>query len=212
MTITPRLNKLLLTTHIVFSVGWLGAVAVFLALAITGLTSQNILMARSCFLAMELTTWIIIVPFCLTTLFTGIIQAVITKWGLLNHYWIVVKLFLTIVSTLLLFLHIEPIEYMAHTAADPSFSNSQHFQQIINLIAKAGAAVLVLVVITTISVYKPWGRINNAWMDYRKQQTPNQNKFAIMKKSGKFYLLIVLVILIALIIIKHIFGGGMGHH
>ncbi len=39
---TPRLSKFMLTSHITFSVGWLGAVVVFLALAITGLTSQNL--------------------------------------------------------------------------------------------------------------------------------------------------------------------------
>ncbi len=47
MKMTPRLSKALLTSHITFSVGWVGAVAVFLALAITGLTSQNIQLARS---------------------------------------------------------------------------------------------------------------------------------------------------------------------
>jgi hypothetical protein len=41
MTMTPGLRKLALTAHIVSSVGWLGAVAGFLALAIAGLTSQD---------------------------------------------------------------------------------------------------------------------------------------------------------------------------
>jgi hypothetical protein len=34
-----HLTKALLISHITFSIGWLGAVAVFLALAITGLTT-----------------------------------------------------------------------------------------------------------------------------------------------------------------------------
>ena len=38
---TSRLSKAILTSHITFSVGWLGAIAVFLVLAITGLTSQE---------------------------------------------------------------------------------------------------------------------------------------------------------------------------
>ena len=41
MTLTPFFRKLGLTVHITFSVGWFGAVAGFLALAIAGLTSQN---------------------------------------------------------------------------------------------------------------------------------------------------------------------------
>ena len=33
---SPRLRKLALTAHVTFSVGWLGAVAAFLALSIAG--------------------------------------------------------------------------------------------------------------------------------------------------------------------------------
>lgn len=71
MTITPFFRKLNLTAHITFSVGWFGAVAGFLALAITGLISQNSLMARSSYLGMELIGWLIIVPACLLSLLTG---------------------------------------------------------------------------------------------------------------------------------------------
>ncbi|HZH96176.1 MAG TPA: hypothetical protein VEY06_09840, partial [Flavisolibacter sp.] len=98
---TPRLSKALLTSHITFSVGWIGAVAVFLALAITGLTTQDNQLARSSLIAMELSAWFVVVPFCFTSLFTGVVQAFGTKWGLFKHYWIVVKLFLTVGSTVL---------------------------------------------------------------------------------------------------------------
>ena len=42
MTMTPRLRKFALTAHVTSSVGWLGAVAGFLALAVAGLTSQEL--------------------------------------------------------------------------------------------------------------------------------------------------------------------------
>ncbi len=61
---TPRLSKAVLTSHITFSVGWLGAVVVFLILAITGLTSQDMQTSRACLIAMELSAWFVIVPFC----------------------------------------------------------------------------------------------------------------------------------------------------
>lgn len=123
MTMTPRLSKVVLTSHITFSVGWLGAVAVFLALAITGITSQNIQLARASYLAMEIMSWFIIVPFCLASLLTGIVQSPGTKWGLFKHYWIVVKLILTIGATILLLLHLQPISLLAGMAAETKFSN-----------------------------------------------------------------------------------------
>lgn len=41
MTMTSGLRKVVLTTHVVSSVGWLGAVASFLALAIMGIMSSS---------------------------------------------------------------------------------------------------------------------------------------------------------------------------
>jgi hypothetical protein len=55
MTMRPRLRKFALTAHVTSSVGWLGAVAGFLALAVAGLTSQDAQMVRAAYLAMDLT-------------------------------------------------------------------------------------------------------------------------------------------------------------
>ncbi len=100
---TPIVRKFALTAHITFSVGWLGAVAGFLALAIAGQTSQNVQLVRGLYLAMEMTGWYVIVPFCLASLATGLIVSLGSAWGLFRHYWVSVKFLLTIVSTLILF-------------------------------------------------------------------------------------------------------------
>lgn len=68
MTMTPRLRKFALTAHVTSSVGWLGAVAGFLALAVAGLTSQDAQMVGAAYLTMELTTWFVIVPLSLASL------------------------------------------------------------------------------------------------------------------------------------------------
>jgi hypothetical protein len=44
---SPGLRKLALLAHVTCSVGWLGAVAGFLALAIAGLASRELLMVCS---------------------------------------------------------------------------------------------------------------------------------------------------------------------
>ena len=201
MVINRRATKIVLTTHITFSVGWLGAVAVFLALAITGLNSQNTELVRACLLAMKISTWFIIVPFCLTAFATGIIQAAWTKWDLLRYYWIVVKLFLTLASTILLLLHLQPISDLANAALQPGFSNSDPSPRIIDLIAKSGTAILILLFTTTISIYKPWGKIH-------RQEDGKDEK----RKSLKFYAIIVIALIILFAIIKHLLGGAIQHH
>ena len=50
---TRRFRKVALTAHVTFSVGWLGAGAGFLALAIVGMTSQDSQMVRAAYFAMD---------------------------------------------------------------------------------------------------------------------------------------------------------------
>ena len=42
MIMTPGLRKIALTAQVTSSIGWFGAVAGFLALAVAGLTSQDV--------------------------------------------------------------------------------------------------------------------------------------------------------------------------
>lgn len=202
---TPRLSKALLTSHITVSASWIGAVAVFIALAISSLTSSDIHLVRSAYLAMELSAWYVIVPFCFASLLTGIVQATATKWGLFNYYWIATKLFLTVVLTVLLLLHMQPIEYLAGLAKNADSANTASPAATIELIAKAGAAILALLFIMTISVYKPWGKIvitSKASLLAKVQHNKTWSSYA-------FYRFIALIVVV---IIMHLLGGGMPRH
>jgi hypothetical protein len=70
-TMTPRIRNLALTAHISASVGWVGALAVFLAHALVSLTSQDMQLVAAAALAMSLTTWFVIMPLSLASLITG---------------------------------------------------------------------------------------------------------------------------------------------
>src|SRR6266496_3236367 len=102
---TRRLRKVALTAHVTFSVGWLGADAAFLALAIVGMTSQSVQIVRAAYLAMELIGLFVIVPFSFAALLTGLSLALGTQWGLFRHYWILVKFLLTIGAAIVLLVH-----------------------------------------------------------------------------------------------------------
>ena len=95
---TPRLRKFALTAHVVSSVGWLGAVAAFLALAVAGLTSRDAQVVRAAYLAMDLIARLVIVPAALASLLTGFVQSLGTPWGLFRHYWVLAKLLITVLA------------------------------------------------------------------------------------------------------------------
>lgn len=153
---TPTLRKLALTAHVVVSVGFPGAVTCFLALAVAGLASADLELIRASYQAMELLAWFVIVPLCFATLLTGVISSLGTNWGLFRYYWIIVKLLITVPSALILLIHMRPIEFIADAARGP-MSDPSLDQVRLQLILASAAAVLVLVIATALSVYKPRG-------------------------------------------------------
>jgi len=166
---TPGIRKLALTAHVTCSVGWLGAVAGFLALAIAGLTTQELQASRASYVAMNLTGWYVIVPLCFASFLTGVIQALGTSWGLFRQYWVVAKLLIAILATLVLMMHMQPISYLGRAAADQTLGLGDFRDVRAQLVADAGAALLVLLVATALSVYQPRGLTKYGWRTRRQQ-------------------------------------------
>jgi hypothetical protein len=86
-----------------------------------------------------------------------------TPWGLFRHYWIVVKLLLTVLSTIVLLVHMKPISYLAHVAAGTEGSNADLTGLRFQLVIASGAAFFVLLTATTLSIYKPRGMTPYGW-------------------------------------------------
>jgi hypothetical protein len=152
---TPRLRKFALTAHVASSVGWLGAVVVFLGLAVVGLTSPNAQTVRGAYLVMEPAAWFVLVPLAFASLLTGLVQSLGTTWGLFRHYWVIFKLIINVVTTIVLLVYMETFSFMAGVAADPNAELG--VVRNASPALHAGAALLLLVVATTLAVYKPRG-------------------------------------------------------
>ncbi len=164
----PRLRRFALTAHITSSVGWLGAVACFLALAVVGLTSQDARTVRAAYIAMESAGWFVLVPLALASLLTGLVQALATKWGLFQHYWVLAKLLITVLATVVLLLYLQTLGYFADVAAGTALSDADlEGLRTPSPLLHSGAALLLLLVAATLSVYKPRGMTRYGW---RKQQ------------------------------------------
>jgi hypothetical protein len=152
-----RLRKLTLTAHITASLGWLGAVAAFLALAIAGLAGSSPQTVRGAYVAMELVGWFVIVPLSVASLLTGVVQSLGTVWGLVRHYWVIAKLLITVLATVLLLVHMQPVGHLADAAARTALAGGELEGMRIQLIADAAAALLVLLTAASLSVFKPRG-------------------------------------------------------
>jgi hypothetical protein len=124
------------------------------------LTSQDAITVRAAWIAMELTGWSVIVPLALVSLITGLVQSLGTPWGLFQHYWVLVKFLLTVFATIILLLHMPTISYFGGVAAE---TDSASLGGLRGELIHAGGGLLVLLVTTTLSVYKPRGMTLYGW-------------------------------------------------
>lgn len=205
---TPAVRKFALTAHVTSSVGWFGAVAAFLSLAVVGLTSRSPVAVRAAYLAMEGITWGVIVPFSFASLATGLVQSLGTTWGLFRYYWVTAKLGLTVVATAILLAHTGPIGRIARIAAERTLSSADVHRLRIQLVADAAAAIVALVVATTLSVYKPWGLTAYG----RGRLVPEPTPAGRALNGSQTLWLIGLLVALALFIILHLAGGGLHQH
>ena len=172
MTMTPRLRRFALAAHIALSVGWIGAVAAYIALDVAAATSQDAQTLRAAYLGMELIARYVIVPLAFASLFTGLVMSLGTKWGLFRHYWVLISLLLTIIATLVLLAETQTISYFADIAADPTTSDGDLRALGGTLVHSVGGTV-VLLVILVLNVYKPRGMTRYGW---RKQQEERRQR------------------------------------
>lgn len=153
----PPQRKLALTVHITASVGWLGAVLVFLPLAIVGLTSPDPRTVRAVYVTMEPAAWYALVPLAVASLLTGLIQSLGTTWGLFRHYWVLTKLLINLGAIVVLLMYTQTLGYLASVAAaapDPA----PDVLRSPSVLMHSVLAVMLLLLATMLAVYKPRGR------------------------------------------------------
>jgi hypothetical protein len=158
MIMPPVLRKVVLIAHVATSVGWFGAVLAYLALDIATATSRDVQTVRGAYVGMDLAVRYAIVPLAIASVLIGIINALGTPWGLFRHYWVLVKLVLTVVATVVLLQEVRSVGYladMATSSADPRGLGST--------LVHSGGGLLILLTTTILSVVKPRGLTRYGW-------------------------------------------------
>ena len=201
------LRRLMLTAHIASSVGAMGAVAAFLALALVGLGGGEPQAAASAYQAMEVIAWVVILPLVVASLITGLVQSLGSEWGVFRHYWVVAKLGINVLAAGILLLHMRPIGILARAAESHASIDGNLSKVQVQLAVNAAAAILVLMVATALSIYKPRGL------------TPfgariGRGGAAVVNATPTWVKAVGLVIActVLTIVILHLTGRGLGSH
>lgn len=157
-------KQLIIVIHVLSVVCWLGGAMCMLLLGTYMLRAENGEQLYFTLENMHLIDVVFIRYPALVALLTGIVLAIWTNWGLFKHYWILIKLILTL---LLIGLGIgymgdwlsqivriaEQERFLA--LGDAAFLNASY-----SLIGGAIANIVALIFMTAISYFKPFGKIN----------------------------------------------------
>lgn len=166
---TPRLRKVVLTAHVTSSVGWLGAVVAYIALDVAAVSSQGARSVQAAYSGMEVIAWYVIVPLALASVLIGTINALGTQWGLFRHYWVLVKLLLTVFATTILLQETQTISALARAAAaggDP--------RNLPGTLPHSIGGLVVLLIIAILSMFKPRGMTRYGQRKQHARQRPQR--------------------------------------
>jgi len=134
---TAATYRFLVTVHVGVSVAWLGVVLAKFVLALMAMVSSDPDAARALYFAMESLN-VVFPPLVIASLLSGAALTLGTRWGLLEHYWVLTKLVLSVV----VFVSGARLSTVLEQGA---------------LAALFAAHLLALTIATVLSQYKPWG-------------------------------------------------------
>ena len=166
--LAPRRRRIWLTLHVGFSVGWLGVALTMTALALIGSTADSHPMRHGAYEILHVIDLAVAIPSMALSIITGLVVSLGTKWGLVRHWWVIVKFSIS-VSIPLVAGTVESTlaDELAHRTVDPA---GQPATTGIALVACLGAFTAALWIATILSVTKPWGRTR--WAPPTRTATP----------------------------------------
>lgn len=218
---TPALRRFTFTTHITSSVGWVGAALAFLALAVIGFTSDDPVKVRGAYLLMAPAAWFVLVPLAHASLHSGIVLSLGTPWGLFRHYWVVLKLCITVFATVILLIYMGTFREMAGVAADPvvDLTAVRNASPIVHSIL----ALVLLVAATVLGVYKPFGTTSYGERRLEEQRRPVSALIPASAGTARspdaggtpawmYVVGAVALAAVVLFVILHLMGGSLTQH
>jgi hypothetical protein len=144
--LAPRVRRAVLTAHIIASVGLLGDCAALLAINVRAATTGDAELAASSYELLDMFSMVFGIPLSMAALATGLVLGFGTKWGVLRHGWVTIKL-LVILSVIV-------VGALVIGPANAAMLDGRGGAEPI-LIAASAYDVLALSLATGLSVYKP---------------------------------------------------------
>ncbi len=160
--LTPAARKAVLVLHVVAGIGWMGVDIALLVLLITARTTNDAALVVSGFNAIGMIVPITVPPLSLGILLTGSVLGLGTRWGLVRYWWVLVKLLLSLVMTVLVFASLLPavsgIAVLSATTISADAVRASLGTLPTMLLFPPVVSFVMLGAATILSIFKPWQR------------------------------------------------------
>ena len=157
--LSRRPRHAVLVLHIVSAVGWIGVDLALIPLVLTGLTTDDGPTAAAAYRAVAILVPWTVPALSLLILTTGILLGLGTKWGLVRYWWVAVKLVISLILTMLVFVALLP-GVLSPEVSDATTGDEVRaaFADPAMFLYPPVVSSLMLLAAVVLSVTKPWGR------------------------------------------------------
>lgn len=153
----PGARKWWLVAHVVISVGWFGGGYAMLIMGIAAMTSAGKPLRPAAYDMMHLSDTAIMIPMSLLALITGLVLGLYSKWRVLHHWWVTVKLVLTVGAMVFAYAYVAQNVKTALAATEHNLDAD--IGGLATKVISGSIVMLVILFLTTLlSIVKPWGR------------------------------------------------------
>jgi len=153
-------RRVVLLSHVVTSLGWLGVDAVIGVLAVTGFLSDEPARVAAVYTALDAFAVPTLLVFGFGALTSGVLLGLGSRWGLVRYWWVATKLVLNLVLTGLVLVLLQP--RVSQAAAESVRVDASLVDRLggipTDLLFPAFVSGVALLLASVLGVFKPWGR------------------------------------------------------
>lgn len=157
--LSRRARRLVLLTHLMLALGWLGADVVVGVLAVTGFVSDDPAQVAASYTALNTFAVPVLLIFGLGTLGSGVVLSLASRLGLIRHWWVLIKLLLNLGLSALVLILLQP---RLTTAAEQATRIDQTLTDRlgtipVDLLFPAFVSGAALIGAALLGTFRPWG-------------------------------------------------------
>lgn len=144
-----RVRVTVLTVHIVTSVGWMWLIGALVALEVISLLTNDPAHRAGISAAMAMIALWVLIPVVSVSVISGLVLALSTPWGLIQHWWVIAKCAIAGALTVIGLLLLPRLPQIIAEDFEPVRQPT---------LVTRSVALMLLLMATGLSVVKPWGR------------------------------------------------------